>query len=956
MLAANDGKVKSVTTSSRPLLQAVPHLSKLACLPITIHVSLQPTIDHTIITALQHTGFTILMSDSLVEAQDMAIAAHAIALESLRGVIHFFTPESADQATFVGREEDEVMSKLITKSRKKVARLVQRTSQSLYWGTASSIVRPEAPKVEDDKKPTNGLNGHANGHANGDNGNGYASSPSSGSDEAVEVNDDIPDIWQVIPKVFETLSQVLGRVYKPVEYFGPTDADHVLFVFGSHQEEYASLAATSPTKLGLLKVRVYRPWPADLVVGALPKSTTRIAVLEQMSSKTSRWGPLYIDVLTALNAKRDAFLTAVTVIGHTTGYGSVDGSIKDVFAKVDDNMNSDKPAQGLYINTSDRRAEDEVIVEIPPVEAPYTKMLEQLFGESLWIINSPTAGPTAELAVSPEFSLGRYLEWSRKRGLFLEKLHAATTNPSAFTSPEISPLLSKLLLSLQSDSVASNSQVHEIWSQVSALLKHESQPLAKEILGSNEFLSHCSPWIIGSDAWSYDIGDSGVHHFITSGENVNMLIIDSQPHTSEAEANAAKRKKDIGLYAMNFGNVYVASVALYSSYTQVMHALVEAAKFEGPSVVLAYLPFFEQTDSPVTMLQETKKAVDSGYWPLYRWNPALEATNEEIFQLDSERVKQQLKDFLSRENHLTHLVLKRPELAKTLTESYGSAVKHRRLVQAKRAYDKLMDGLSGPPLTILFASDGGNAESLAKRLQRRGKARGLKAKVMAMDDMPAEDLPGEGNVAFITAVAGQGEFPQNGRELWENVKNSTDLNVSKLHFAVFGLGDSHYWPRKEDKIYYNKPCKDLDTKLEVLGAHRLVDVGLGNDQDPDAYETAYALWEPELWKSLGVDKVDADIDEPAPLTNEDIKVASRLLRGTIEEGLADDSTGAIAPDDAQLTKFHGTYQQDDRDLRDERRAQGLEPAYAFMVRVRMPGGVCKPNQVNYTLTNANTNI
>jgi sulfite reductase (NADPH) hemoprotein beta-component len=123
-----------------------------------------------------------------------------------------------------------------------------------------------------------------------------------------------------------------------------------------------------------------------------------------------------------------------------------------------------------------------------------------------------------------------------------------------------------------------------------------------------------------------------------------------------------------------------------------------------------------------------------------------------------------------------------------------------------------------------------------------------------------------------------------------------------------------------------------------------VAIGLGDDQDPDGYETGYSTWEPQLWKALGVDQIDVDVEEPKPLTNEDIKIASNFLRGTIAEGLADTSTGALSESDGQLTKFHGTYMQDDRDLREERKSQGLEPAYSFMVRVRMSAGVCQPEQ------------
>lgn len=99
-----------------------------------------------------------------------------------------------------------------------------------------------------------------------------------------------------------------------------------------------------------------------------------------------------------------------------------------------------------------------------------------------------------------------------------------------------------------------------------------------------------------------------------------------------------------------------------------------------------------------------------------------------------------------------------------------------------------------------------------------------------------------------------------------------------------------------------------------------------------------------MWKTFGVDSIEVKEAEPDPITNEHIKAASGYLRGTIAEGLEDTSTGALDPSDTQLTKFHGIYQQDDRDIRDERQAQGVEPAYGFMIRVRTPGGVCTPEQ------------
>src|SRR5258708_21921870 len=210
------------------------------------------------------------------------------------------------------------------------------------------------------------------------------------------------------------------------------------------------------------------------------------------------------------------------------------------------------------------------------------------------------------------------------------------------------------------------------------------------------------------------------------------------------------------------------------------------------------------------------------------------------------------------------------------------------------------------------------------------------ARVQTMDSMQIAELKKEEHVAFITSTAGQGEFPQNGRDT-SKALNAAAARSEKLFemlkYTVFGLGDSHYWPRPQDAHYYNKPSKDLDARLEILGADRIAPLGLGDDQDADGSETGYKIWEPLLWKALKVDSVEVTEAEPEPITNEHIKAASSYLRGTIVEGLRDFTTGALAASDTQLTKFHGIYQQDDRDIRDERQSQAAEPAYSFMIRV-----------------------
>ena len=398
---------------------------------------------------------------------------------------------------------------------------------------------------------------------------------------------------------------------------------------------------------------------------------------------------------------------------------------------------------------------------------------------------------------------------------------------------------------------------------------------------------------------------------------------------------------------MNYGDVYVASVAVYSSYTQVLQALIEADKYEGPSIVVAYLPYTSEQSTPIEILKETKAAVDTGYWPLYRWNPS-KAIND-MFELDSERVKNDLRDFLDRQNHLANLVSAKPQLAPQLIGSEGHSLKQTQKKKAQEALDSLLGNMDGPPLLILFASDGGNAEKIAKRVATRAKLRGVAARVLAMDDFPFDDIKLEKNVVFVTSTAGQGEPPQNGRNFFKTTATILSSPESsslfkETNYSVFGMGDSHYWPRAEDAHYYNRPGKDLDSRFEKLGGQRMADLGLGDDQDPDGPQTGYKIWEPKLWKALGVDDVEVTEKEPEPVTNEHIKVASNYLRGTIEQGLADTSTGAIAESDTQLTKFHGTYMQDDRDIREDRKNEGLEPAYSFMIRVRMPGGVCDGKQ------------
>ena len=959
------GKLVSVTTSSSILLPSIPHLYKLAQYPIVIHVALNPYgyPDYSEITAIRQCGFIFLQSETLREGQEIALSAHALAIKSGKGVVHFFDPANSGKDDPVSAEEPELVKSVLDVN---IARNYQSTSagtSSLYVdeGRQPTIIENEIPSTESGQSPplvarevtvashAKGKNGDESSVGSSVRESSADSPPTISSASSINFTTIRPvtseDIQGFLSGIWSQISTATGRTYQAFEYSGPDDADSALFVFGSTgvfvDEILEAKSSHEFAKCGIITARLYRPWIGANLIESIPQSVKRIAVLEQIRKKTVKWGPVLMDILTSLRIGPST-LGAPMIVGHQLGYiepSTARQALRGIFQ----NLKSPSPIQNLEVGNHHQPQDllSKYSLEQPKIESAYMKILDQVFGERLHIANrlgATNAGISASIAANPEFGFGSLLARMDHRKRFIgEVQEAAATRHFVTDVPR--NWLSKWALSAEDPKKANGLAQETI-----ARLSTDGSKLASQLLVSKSLFFKESQWLIGSDAWAYDLGNSGVHHVIASGANVNMLIIDSQPWSERAAADATRRKKDIGLYAMNFGNAYVASVAVYSSYTQVLEAMIEADQFDGPSVVVAYLPYNKESDSPLTVLQETKKAVDLGYWPLYRWNPSNEEKGEANFSLDSERVKQELEEFLKRDNHLSQLMKRHPEFSANLSESYGTEVRTLQKRRAKDAYDRMLESLYGQPMTILFASDNGNAESLAKRLGNRGKARGLKTMVIAMDDYPLEDLPGEENVVMISSTAGQGEFPQNGRAFWDAIKENAELDLSTINYTVFALGDSHYWPRKEDKRYYNKPGKDLDARVAFLGGKRLIDVGLGDDQDPDSYQTGYNEWEPKLWEALHVDKIEGLPDEPPPITNEDIKIQSNFLRGTIAEGLEDPSTGAIAASDQQLTKFHGTYMQDDRDLRDERKAQGLEPAYSFMIRCRLNGGVATPSQ------------
>jgi pyruvate-ferredoxin/flavodoxin oxidoreductase len=193
-----------------------------------------------------------------------------------------------------------------------------------------------------------------------------------------------------------------------------------------------------------------------------------------------------------------------------------------------------------------------------------------------------------------------------------------------------------------------------------------------------------SVWIVGGDGWAYDIGYGGLDHVLASGRNVNVLVLDTEvysntggqmskatPRGAVAKFAAAGKplpKKDLGLLAISYGNIYVARVAFGSNDAQTVKAFMEAEAYDGPSLILAYSHCIAHGYDLKFGLDQQKAAVDSGYWPLYRYNPDLAVQGQNPFQLDSKKPKISLEEYIYREGRYRMLTQSHPERAAKLLE------------------------------------------------------------------------------------------------------------------------------------------------------------------------------------------------------------------------------------------------------------------------------------------------
>jgi pyruvate-ferredoxin/flavodoxin oxidoreductase len=347
-------------------------------------------------------------------------------------------------------------------------------------------------------------------------------------------------------------------------------------------------------------------------------------------------------------------------------------------------------------------------------ETPYIKLLTQLFGDRAIIANATGCSsiyggnlPTTPYTTNRE---GRGPAWSNS--LFEDNaefglgMRLALDHQTAYARDligrlreDIGETLANSLLSADQSTDAAINLQRELVADLKAKLEgaaklEEDLPNeSRDLLSVSDALVKKSVWIVGGDGWAYDIGYGGLDHVLASGQNVNILVLDTEVYSNTggqaskstplgavakfAAGGKSTAKKDLGMGAIRYGNVYVAQVAMGANDTHTVKAFLEAEAHDGPSLIIAYSQCIAHGIDMAKGMQQQKLAVESGHWPLYRYIPRLAAENKNPFQLDSSDPKIPLKDYVYTEGRYRMLQQSDPEVAKFLLGQAEKAVQRR---------------------------------------------------------------------------------------------------------------------------------------------------------------------------------------------------------------------------------------------------------------------------------------
>jgi len=350
-------------------------------------------------------------------------------------------------------------------------------------------------------------------------------------------------------------------------------------------------------------------------------------------------------------------------------------------------------------------------------ETPYAKLVTQLFGDrmlitnatgcsSIWGGSAPSSPYTTDakgkgpawanslFEDNAEYGYGMVLAIKQLRNKiedYMRELSEMNIDPLAKKA------ISEWIAGKEDDEANRESTARILKLLRGDLGDKKANELGEKILELKDYLIKKSVWAFGGDGWAYDIGYGGLDHVLASGENINVLVFDTEVYSNTggqaskatpigavakfAASGKKVKKKDLGLMAMSYGYVYVAQIAMGASQKQTIRTFIEAERYNGPSLVIAYCPCINHgiyAGMGCTQLRE-KQAVDAGYWHLYRYNPELKKEGGNPFILDSKEPKESFKEFLMGEVRYASLTKTFPEIARDL---FGKAEK-----EAKAKYE-----------------------------------------------------------------------------------------------------------------------------------------------------------------------------------------------------------------------------------------------------------------------------
>jgi pyruvate-ferredoxin/flavodoxin oxidoreductase len=330
-------------------------------------------------------------------------------------------------------------------------------------------------------------------------------------------------------------------------------------------------------------------------------------------------------------------------------------------------------------------------------ETPYVKLVSQLFGDRMvvanatgcssiyggnlpttpWSQNKDGRGPAWSNSLfedNAEFGLGMRLALDKQTTYAMELVEALKEQVGA-------ELADAILTADQSDETGIGVQRARV-AELKAKLAGLGIPKAKDLLGVADYLVKKSVWIMGGDGWAYDIGYGGLDHVIASGANVNILVLDTEVYSNTggqaskstprgavakfAAGGKTMGKKNLGMIAMSYGNVYVAQIAMGANDAQTIKAIMEAEAYDGPSIIIAYSHCIAHGIDMAKGMDQQKLAVQSGHWPLYRFDPRLKEQGKNPLQLEYKGPQIPLQDYVYNETRFRMLRQSNPAAAEKL--------------------------------------------------------------------------------------------------------------------------------------------------------------------------------------------------------------------------------------------------------------------------------------------------